>query len=147
MWLEEADEDMIRLSDPSSPCCRYTCSSRGRQCFMDLMWTMRDSWPQNPGWLEPPPGMSTQEVTLPSPPEAAEAKTGAAEAKTGADAIEPSLVKLGSNENSTHNRNPAIPTAESTAKAEVKGALEESQIASLHSYERAPFLQFGILLA
>ena len=63
MWLEEADEDMIRLSDPSSPCCRYTCSSRGRQCFMDLMWTMRDSWPQNPGWLKPPPGMSTQEKT------------------------------------------------------------------------------------
>ena len=37
--------------------------------------------------------------------------------------------------------------AESTAKAEVKGALEESQIASLHSYERAPFLQLGLLLA
>ena len=72
IWMDEADEDMIRASDPSSPCCMFTCTSRGRQCLSDLLWTIRDSWPENPAWLQPLPGIATQEETHSSPPPALE---------------------------------------------------------------------------
>ena len=75
IWMDEADEDIIRISDPLSPCCMFACTSRGRQCLMDLMWTVRDSWPENPAWLEPPPGIVTQEETHLGLPPALECET------------------------------------------------------------------------
>ena len=71
IWLDEADEDMIRMSDPSAPCCAFACSSRGRQCLMDIMRSIKDSLAQRDEQLEPPPGDWTQEETQP-PPDSAE---------------------------------------------------------------------------
>ena len=43
------------FSRPSSPCRLLACTSRGRQCFMALVMSMKADMEQGEGVLEPPP--------------------------------------------------------------------------------------------
>ena len=36
VWLDDIDEDLMKSSDPLSPCCLLACTSRGRNCVMAM---------------------------------------------------------------------------------------------------------------
>ena len=58
VWLDDVVEDLMRSSDPWSPCCLLACSSRGRQCFMAMMSNMSGDREQEEEQPEPPPAVA-----------------------------------------------------------------------------------------
>ena len=55
VWLDDPDKDLMKSSDPLSPCCLLTCTSRGRSCLVTMVQSMNDDQKQREDHLEPPP--------------------------------------------------------------------------------------------
>ena len=58
VWLDDADEDLMRSSNPLSPCCLLACTSRGRHCLMDMLSNITVDLEQEEEKPEPPPSVA-----------------------------------------------------------------------------------------
>ena len=57
VWLDDVDEDLMKSSDPLSPCCLLACTPRGRNCLMAMLFDMNYDREQEEEQPEPPPAV------------------------------------------------------------------------------------------